>query len=106
MDFELSEEQKQIKSMVKDFCKKEIDPKRIKDIENKVFNARTCAEVKAVFPRDLLVKLNDAGLRQLCVPMKYGGTAPESGGNITGLSQLKKWLTLAEERRFSWLLHL
>ena len=83
MDFELNEEQKQIKSMVKDFCKKEIDPKRIKDIENTVYNARTCAEVKAVFPRDLLVKLNDVGLRQLCIPAKYGGTEPESGANIT-----------------------
>jgi alkylation response protein AidB-like acyl-CoA dehydrogenase len=83
MDFELSEEQKQIKTMVRDFCKKEIDPKRIRDIEQKVYEARTCAEVKAVFPRDLLVKLNDAGLRQLCIPAKYGGTEPESGGNIT-----------------------
>ena len=83
MDFELSEEQKQIKELVKDFCKREIDPKRIREIEQKVYNAKTCAEVKAVFPRDLLVKLNDAGLRQLCIPARYGGTAPESGGNVT-----------------------
>jgi acyl-CoA dehydrogenase len=83
MDFELSEEQKQLKAVIRDFCKKEIDSKRIRDIENKVYNARTCAEVKAVFPRDLLVKLDDIGLRQLCVPAKYGGTAPETGGNLT-----------------------
>ncbi len=83
MDFELNEEQKQIKAMVKEFCKKEIDPKRIRDIEDKVFHAKTCAEVKAVFPRDLLVKLNDAGLRQLAIPIKYGGTEPESEANVT-----------------------
>jgi alkylation response protein AidB-like acyl-CoA dehydrogenase len=83
MDFELTEEQKQLKSMMRDFCKKEIDPKRIRDIESKVYNAKTCDEVRAVFPRDLLVKLNDLGLRQLCVPAKYGGTAPETGGNVT-----------------------
>lgn len=83
MDFELNEQQKQIKAMVKEFCKREIDPKRIRDIEDRVFQAKTCAEVKAVFPRDLLVKLNDAGLRQLAIPVKYGGTEPESQPNLT-----------------------
>ncbi len=83
MDFELTEEQKQIKELVKDFCEREIDPKRIKEIEEKVYNARTCDEVKAVFPRDLLEKLHNVGLRQLGIPAEYGGTAPEEGGNIT-----------------------
>jgi alkylation response protein AidB-like acyl-CoA dehydrogenase len=83
MDFELTEEQKQIKELVKDFCEREIDPKRIKEIEEKVYSAKTCDEVRAVFPRDLLEKLNDVGLRQLAVPARYGGTAPEYGGNIT-----------------------
>ncbi len=83
MDFELTEEQKQIKELVKDFCEREIDPKHIREIEEKVYNAKTCDEVKAVFPRDLLKKLHEVGLRQLAVPTKYGGTAPDYGGNIT-----------------------
>ncbi len=83
MEFEFNEEQKQVKALVKDFCEREIDNKRIKDIENKVYNARTCDEVRAVFPRDLCQKLHDVGLRQLVVPAKYGGTEPETAGNIT-----------------------
>ena len=85
MDFELNDEQKQIKELVKDFCQKEIDLKRIKDIEEKVFLAKTCDEVRAVFPWDLLDKLDEVGLRQYAVPEKYGGTGPDYGGNITRL---------------------
>ncbi len=83
MAFSLNDEQKQIKALVKDFCDREIDPKRIKEIEDKVYNAKTCDEVRSVFPRDLLEKLYEVGLRQLAIPEKYGGTAPEESGNIT-----------------------
>ena len=40
MDFELTEEQKQIKVLVRGFCEREIDPKRIREIEDKVYNAK------------------------------------------------------------------
>ncbi len=83
MEFSLTEEQKQIKELIKDFCEREIDPKRIREIEDKVYNAKTCDEVRAVFPWDLLEKLDGVGLRQLAAPTKYGGTAPEQGGNVT-----------------------
>ena len=82
MDFSLNDEQKQIKALVKDFCARDIDKKRIDDIYDKVFMAKTCEEVRAVFPRDILEKLHQVGLRQLVVPQKYGGMAPESDGNL------------------------
>src|SRR3990170_4723142 len=79
----LTEEQKQIKALTRDFCKREVDAKRIKAIEEKVFLAKTWEEVMAVYPRDLLRKMHELGLRQLGIPEKYGGTEPESGGNVT-----------------------
>ncbi len=79
MDLKLTEEQRQIRRLVKEFCQREIDMKRINEIEDRVSMAETCEEVTAVFPWDLLEKLHDVGLRQLAVPRKYGGTAPESG---------------------------
>jgi len=85
MDFTLTEEQKQIKALVKDFCEREIDNKRIDELEDKVHSAKTCEEVRSLFPRDILKKLHDVGLRQLAIPEKYGGGGPESGGNITSL---------------------
>lgn len=83
MDFSLTEEQKQIKELVRQFCKKEIDPKRLSEIEAKTIEARTVEELRAVFPYDLIEKLHDVGLRQIQIPAKYGGTAPETDVNQT-----------------------
>jgi len=83
MDFNLNDEQKQIKVLVKDFCEREIDEKQINDVFDKVYMAKTCDEVRAVFPRYLLEKLHELGLRQLGVPQEYGGMAPISDGNLT-----------------------
>ena len=83
MDFNLNDEQKQIKVLVKDFCEREIDEKQINDVFDNVYMAKTCDEVRAVFPRYLLEKLHELGLRQLGVPQEYGGMAPISDGNLT-----------------------
>jgi alkylation response protein AidB-like acyl-CoA dehydrogenase len=83
MDFNLNDEQKQIKALVKDFCEREIDEKQIDDIFDRVYMARTCDEVRAVFPYHLLDRLHELGLRQLGIPQKYGGMAPISDGNLT-----------------------
>ncbi len=94
MDFSLSEEQKQIMALVKQFCQREVDHKRLEDIAAKTFEARTVAECKAVYPYGLLEKLHDVGLRQLQIPTKYGGTAPETDVNLT--------LTMAAEEMGYW----
>jgi alkylation response protein AidB-like acyl-CoA dehydrogenase len=94
MDFSLTEEQKQIMALVKEFCQREVDHKRLEEIATKTFEARTVEECKAVYPYDLLVKLHNVGLRQLQIPVKYGGTAPETGVNVT--------LTMAAEEVGYW----
>jgi acyl-CoA dehydrogenase len=94
MDFSMTEEQKQIMALVKQFCQREVDHKRLEDIATKTFEARTVEECKAVYPYDLLEKLHDVGLRQLQIPVKYGGTAPETDVNLT--------LTMAAEEVGYW----
>src|SRR4030042_5031948 len=85
MELDLTEEQKQIKSLVKEFYQREVDPKRMADIVSKVAKVETVEELRDLQPLDLIAKLHDVGLRQLAVPKKYGGTAPETGGNLTRL---------------------
>ncbi len=83
MDFELTEEQKQIKELVRDFAKREVDPKRMKELSDKVAAAKTIEELRAAQTLDLVEKLHQVGLRQLAVPMRYGGGGVEPGGNVT-----------------------
>jgi acyl-CoA dehydrogenase len=83
MDFSLTEEQKQLRELVKQFCKREIDPKRLGELEARTAAARTVAELKASCPYDLFEKMHAVGLRQIQIPAKYGGTAPETDVNQT-----------------------
>jgi len=62
MDFELSEEQKMLQSMVKDFATKEVEP-RAKEIDQ-----------TDKFPHDLAKKIVDLNLMGLTIPEQYGGT--------------------------------
>ena len=94
MDFTFTEEQKQIKALAKEFCQREADQERFAEIGAKTCAARTVEEQKAVFPYDLLEKLHQVGLRQLSIPQKYGGTAPETDVNLT--------LTMAAEEVGYW----
>lgn len=73
MDFFLTEEQKQIKTLIKKFCEKEIDPKKIREAAERAHLATMVEEVRARKPVELLKKLDKVGLRQLGVPKKYGG---------------------------------
>jgi len=94
MDLTFSEEQKQIISLVKDFCQREIDPKRMREIVLKTQSAQTVQELRDVYPYDLLEKLHAVGLRQLQIPQKYGGTAPDNNVDLI--------LTLAAEEMGYW----
>ena len=68
MDFELTEEQKQVKALVRDFCKREVDVDYLWELsDQKVENLRDR------MPYDLLKKAHDVGLRQFSVPVEYGG---------------------------------
>jgi len=66
MDFSLNEKQKMLQTMVKDFTRKEVEP-RWPEMED-----------KRRIPDDLLKQLNDIGLFGMTVPAQYGGN--EAGG--------------------------
>jgi len=83
MDFDSTEEQKQIKVLIRQFCEREVDSKQMWELANKATQAKNVKELRTLQPLHLIEKLHDVGLRQLGVPVKYGGTAPEQGCNVT-----------------------
>ncbi len=82
MDFRLTEEQKQIKALVKEFCQREVDQKRMTEILRKNDAAKTMEEIRANYPWDLLEKAHKAGLRTIGLPTKYGGPGPDTDPNM------------------------
>lgn len=62
MDFELTEDQKLLKEMVRDFAQNEIRPKT------------KALEDKHTFPSEILSKLAELGILGMTVPAQYGGT--------------------------------
>ena len=62
MDFMLSEKQKMLQAMVKDFARKEVEP-RWQEMEE-----------KRRIPDDMLKKLANLGLLGMTVPAEYNGT--------------------------------
>ena len=75
MDFTLTEEQKQILALIKQFGQKEFQTKQFTDLVQAVTSANSIAEVRSYKPQvhALLDKLHDVGLRQIGVPTEYGG---------------------------------
>ena len=65
MDFELTEEQKMLQTMVRDFCIKEIEPYAAEWDEG------------SEFPYETIKKMADAGLFGIHFPEKYGGNGDE-----------------------------
>ncbi len=82
MDFSLSEEQKQIKALVRDFCEKEVDQKRMTEILQKNDAIKTMEEVRANYPWDIREKAYKLGLLNIGVPTKYGGPGPDTDPNM------------------------
>ena len=66
MNFELSEEQKLLKEMIRDFAKKEILP-QVKTLEE-----------SHQFPLEILKKLASLGILGMSIPPEYGGTKTDS----------------------------
>ncbi len=83
MDLTLTEEQMQLKALVRDFCKKEIDHKAIWELVRKSVEIKTIEELRAIQPWNLVKKLHEVGLRQLAVPSEYGGGGFTVGENLT-----------------------
>lgn len=70
MDFSLTEEQKMLKAMVRDFAEKELAP----------IAARIDEE--ASFPAEQVKKMLELGLAGICFPEEYGGSG---GGKMAGV---------------------
>jgi len=83
VDFDITEEQKQIKVLIRQFCEREVDSKEMWELANKATTAKNVEELRSIQPLHLIEKLHDVGLRQLGVPVKYEGTAPEQGCVVT-----------------------
>ncbi len=83
IDFELTEEQKQLKALVKEFCEREVDFKELQRLADQAGLARTVEEIRANFPWGLLRKLHEVGLRQFCIPEKYGGGGYGTCSSVT-----------------------
>jgi len=76
MDFALTEEQKQIKALIKDFFRREqINVQQAREINDRALFLKTAEEYQALVPHwsFLTDKLFEVGLAQLAVPTKYGG---------------------------------
>src|SRR5699024_1653677 len=62
MNFELTEEQHMIQTMVRDFANKVIKPKAIE------------IDVEAKFPEDIMRQMGDLGLMGIPFPERFGGS--------------------------------
>ena len=71
MDFNLTEEQKSLKALAREFCKKEF-PEGPIATWNELISKRN-AEGRDKVPWDWIKKLYDAGFKHLTAPEKYGG---------------------------------
>ncbi len=76
MDFELTEDQKLLKEMVRDFAQNEIRP-MIKALED-----------KHSFPSEILSKLADLGILGMTVPAQYGGIKTDMLSLVLALEEL------------------
>lgn len=78
MDFSMSEDQKMIAQMVRDFAEKEIRPNMMEWDE------------KQIFPVDVFKKLGELGLMGVLVPQEYGGSGLGYFEYITVISEVAK----------------
>jgi len=78
VDFELTQDQKEIQALTRDFAKAEIEPHAAHwDREHH-------------FPRDLFSKLAELGLMGACVPEEYGGAGADFLSYILVLEELSR----------------
>ncbi len=78
MDFELTEDQKLLREMVRDFAQKEMAP-QVKMLEE-----------KKEFPKKILTKLGELGILGMTVPSEYGGSQTDYLSFILALEEISK----------------
>jgi alkylation response protein AidB-like acyl-CoA dehydrogenase len=78
MDFELSDDQREIQALARDFAQAEIDP-----------HAADWDRAHG-FPRELIPKLAEVGFMGVCVPDEYGGAGADFLSYILVLEELSR----------------
>src|SRR5256886_390894 len=78
MDFELTQDQREIQGLARDFARAEIDP-----------NAAAWDRDHA-FPRELFGQLAELGLMGTCVPEEYGGAGADFLSYVLVLEELSR----------------
>ena len=78
MDFELTDDQREIRALAREFGQAEIEPHAAEwDREHR-------------FPRDLFAKLAELGLMGVCVPEEYGGAGADFTSYVLVLEELSR----------------
>ena len=78
MDFELTQDQREIQTLTRDFARERIEPNAAEwDREHK-------------FPRELFVQLAELGLMGACIPEEYGGAGADFLSYILVLEELSR----------------
>jgi len=78
MDFELTEEQKAFKSMVREFVEKELKPKASE------------IDKEGEFPWDIIKKMGKLGLMGMTVPQEYGGAGIDRVSYMLALEEIAR----------------
>lgn len=78
MNFELTEEQIQIRDAAKDFAENEIAPSQIQ------------RDIKAEFPHEIVKKMGELGFMGMMVPPEWGGAGLDSVCYILALEEISK----------------
>jgi alkylation response protein AidB-like acyl-CoA dehydrogenase len=78
VDFELSEDQREIQALARDFAREQIEPK-----------AGDWDRAHG-FPRELLARLGELGLFGVCIPEEYGGAGADFLSYILVLEELSR----------------
>jgi alkylation response protein AidB-like acyl-CoA dehydrogenase len=78
MDFELNEDQKLLREMVRDFAKKEMAP-HVKTLED-----------KKEFPKEIMMKLGELGILGMTVSSEYGGSQTDYLSFVLVLEEISK----------------
>ncbi|MDP6797480.1 MAG: acyl-CoA dehydrogenase family protein, partial [Candidatus Krumholzibacteria bacterium] len=78
MDFRLSEEQRILRDMVRDFARKEIE------------EAASRNDREKTFPREILQKAASLGLMGVSVPAEYGGAGMDPLSYVLAIEEIAK----------------
>jgi alkylation response protein AidB-like acyl-CoA dehydrogenase len=78
MDFELTEDQKLLREMVRDFAQKEMSP-YVKTLED-----------KKEFPKEIMMKLGELGILGMTIPTEYGGSQTDYLSFVLALEEISK----------------